>query len=551
MARWRIARARLARRRVDTMRGIARASLLVVLSGCTPAPITPRSSEHPSIAPSRTPQSAQSACGDTGGPASPWVVDATVEQRRALNRARSRGSMVFAYDCRGLRLLEGCRAPGSYTFAAITPQPQALQLDDTDSYAAKLPLTAPTAPLGIGESLRVEALTVGVWSSTTQATHVEELDGSCSGATHIARNVVVGAFTLHRGRTRDAPTAESSSPLRPSAELTHSCQGSPGASTGCDEAVSLALQPILAERPPKAWASNETRADTPPSHSGARADPSSCTRESMAACERGCQAGASEDCMEGAVSYVRARDDEAGSRMYQRACWLGHAKACGEVASVLLEGARPEARAMGHAAWRRACEGGLSSWCWALGMSLAGGQLEGLDGLSAYDAWELGCQHGSRESCYAAAQWRTEGGAGRLSVATLLRASCPEPGPGPTAPDAHWNGCLALAGLLERGEGVESQPRRAAALFERVCDMKIRVGCREAARMAEGGIGGPVNRALAERMHGAACRLGDGEACMRAAALAASETGSGAGAWYEEGCRRFKYAPACERTTRR
>lgn len=70
-----------------------------------------------------------------------------------------------------------------------------------------------------------------------------------------------------------------------------------------------------------------------------------------------------------------------------------------------------------------------------------------------------------------------------------------------------------------------------------------------------GGIGGPVNRALAERMHGAACRLGDGEACMRAAELAASEgasdAGGEAGAWYEEGCRRFKYAPACERMKRR
>jgi uncharacterized protein len=457
--------------------------------------------------------------------------------------------MVFAYDCRGLRLLEGCRAPGSYAFAAITPQPLALRINDTDSHAASLPLTATTNPLGVGEAMHVDALTVGVWSSTIRATHAEELDGSCSGATHIARTVVVGAFTLRRSAAGDASTTESPSPPGPSAELSRSCQGSPGVSgapTGCDEAVRLELQPILAERSPNAWRSDDATVALP-SQSGADTDPSSCTQQSVAACERGCQAGAPDDCVAAAVGYVRAGDDVARSGMYERACLLGHAKACGEVARGLLEGERPEASVAGHAAWRRACEGGLSSWCWSLGMSLAGGKLEGLGGLSGYDAWELGCQHGSLESCYAAARWRMEGGAGRLSAATLLRASCPEPGSGSASPDVHWNGCLALAGLLERGEGVEAQPRRAAALYERVCDMKIRVGCREAARMAEGGIGGPANRALAERMHGAACRLGDGEACMRAAALAGTE----ARAWYEEGCRRFKYAPACERMTRR
>ena len=241
-----------------------------------------------------------------------------------------------------------------------------------------------------------------------------------------------------------------------------------------------------------------------------------------------------------AVRAEMALSDPEAVKLAQRGCALGDVEAC-EVATDAILSDPSHDESLAYATWRAACEGGIGRLCWAWGLAeLAekkaasdGGEPEkepdsSTRGMSAYAAFVRGCQRGSRPSCYEAAQLRRRGrGQGGYSVEDLLLASCPE------GEDVHWGGCMQLGAIREKnGSG-------ALALYERVCEMKVKVGCRHAARLHE-----KASRSdLAEQMYGKGCRLGDTDACMRAAALAPKER---AREWNEEACSRFGHREACE-----
>ena len=253
------------------------------------------------------------------------------------------------------------------------------------------------------------------------------------------------------------------------------------------------------------------------------------------ACERGT----------GSACTWLARHDEREGRtdvvsLLDRACALGHARGCAGRAAGMSDSTESMADPGGVRAWRRACEGGDGAHCWSLGLAVEAETIEIEAPVCPFEPWVLGCRAGDPSSCFAASREASEDGTLRPTSAALLSAACPNDSR-PETP-AHWDACLERAGMLERGEAGEADPDQAARLYERVCDMKIRAGCREAGRMArkrdEDGSG---ERAVA--LYGKACRLGDTGACMRAAELAGEE----GHAWHERACRWFRFQPACAR----
>jgi hypothetical protein len=114
----------------------------------------------------------------------------------------------------------------------------------------------------------------------------------------------------------------------------------------------------------------------------------------------------------------------------------------------------------------------------------------------------------------------------------LLEAAC-------AGDEPSWEGCLELAGRIEKGRVEAAAASRAQELYQRVCEMKVKKGCREAARLAQDS--GNLER-VSEWL-GKACVLGDVEACLGAAESARKED---AKRWHQEGCDRFRHPPSCD-----
>jgi TPR repeat protein len=222
--------------------------------------------------------------------------------------------------------------------------------------------------------------------------------------------------------------------------------------------------------------------------------------------------------------------DESRKDWLWRGCALGDAVACGASAEVLLEKSDPE---QGREAWRRACEGGLGTLCFSLGFHV---QKEPEEGFDAYTAWVRGCQRGNQASCYQAAMLSMKRGGNPEEEARLLEASC-------SGVEPLWQGCLEWAARMEKGELSPLTAKDAAQLYERVCEMKIKQGCRQAARLAKA----RGQDAQASEWLGKSCTLGDLDACVEASELAEAFDKKKQKKWLEEGCQRFRHPPSCEK----
>lgn len=471
---------------------------------------------HPRTGPAANPQSETTAvqsseppwCWDTSGPAAPFVVDDPEQQRSLSARVASGTPVVVAYDCAGVRVLSTCRAPGSYAFAPVEPRKIEGRLGGRALRVANL--------ASRGDSTREVSVPVtGRYSATATTWHAEALRGECEAATHVA-----GAIWVDEAEVPVRLVLEPVLPARIPARWSRPVgeQGGSG-TTACPAGFDLVGELCLDQT--TASVEGETAVLERVCASGFERvcerlvqDPGFGRGDRWL--EAACGAGQGAACVRLGEDGKRA----GASALLQRGCDLGNARGCREYAKRQLRSAAATGSEAGYRSWRRACEGGSGSWCWSLGLALAEKPRPGLDGSTAWEAWVLGCLSGSLESCWAASQvegQKPEPGIDRLA---LLEASCPEPS---TESDVwgHWNGCMDLASWLERGDGVAASPARAAEIYERVCDMKIREGCRQAARMAEEGSGS--DRARAARLYGEGCRLGDTDACKRAAELSGED----------------------------
>ncbi|PKN49708.1 MAG: hypothetical protein CVU63_01375 [Deltaproteobacteria bacterium HGW-Deltaproteobacteria-20] len=490
----------------------------LLLLGCTPTSKPAGASSHADPPPHAVDPP---GCRASERVLSPLLVGADEAFHASLQRASAQGVVVVAYGCDGLRVLEGCRAPGSYAFAATTRVDHAARVTQDETW--NLPLSREAVALSGEQVLDVATARLGLLSTTTDAVHGDELRGDCASSTHFVRSVSLGVAATRRGAVGSAVSAENVL----GATVPEGC--GEGADRRCAP-TQLHLQPIAAHRAPADWSSVQP-ATVSPCPDGTAWTGLVCAKgqgEPSRGPEANEVSSLDRSCEEGVASACAALGRGDGGRpRLGRACWLGDADACASYAEVALLGETPSGD--GYEAWRRACEGGLAHRCWSWGMAAARGGAPYQE-LSAYEAWVRGCQRGSRESCHeAAALAKKEARA--AEVLPLLTASCAQS-------DPSWQGCMALGEAFLTGDGVERSTLRAVDLFERVCAMKVRAGCVRAARVA-----GERDRTFL--LLGKACTLGELDACMQAAELGGI---SGEGRrWLVEACERFRHAPACER----
>ncbi len=189
-------------------------------------------------------------CDAVAGFATTLIVDWPRGELVDLDLVARDGLAMVAYDCNGIRLVKGCRAEGTYSYAGVERQEQALLLTTADEIRAYLPrggehLAQELAPeLARGGGLELRIVTVGRRAASSQSVREEHLVGTCAEATHLVRRFAIGAFDMSRADS--AKRAARGRTLAQSGDYA-SCaraETGPTPTRGCDAAVLLDLAPI-------------------------------------------------------------------------------------------------------------------------------------------------------------------------------------------------------------------------------------------------------------------------------------------------------------------
>jgi formylglycine-generating enzyme required for sulfatase activity len=136
----------------------------------------------------------------------PLLVEWSAQDRASLEAQLKKGLVVVRYEGCKMELLPNCRAPGSYGFFATTRKMERESIKNEDDLYAKLPIGALSleGKLKSAGALTVDMLVVGTLESSHPGAGRADLDGDCTGASHVLTSFVVGAFDFYAGAEASA-----------------------------------------------------------------------------------------------------------------------------------------------------------------------------------------------------------------------------------------------------------------------------------------------------------------------------------------------------------
>jgi hypothetical protein len=131
----------------------------------------------------------------------PLVIEWPAADRAALDAQSKKGLVVVRYSGCTMELLPGCRAPGAYGYFPTTRKLQTETIKTEEDLYAKLPVGAVglEGKLHSAGSLDVEMSVVGTYESSHPGAGRADLQGDCTGATHVLTSLTVGAFEFYAG----------------------------------------------------------------------------------------------------------------------------------------------------------------------------------------------------------------------------------------------------------------------------------------------------------------------------------------------------------------
>jgi hypothetical protein len=199
---------RIRARRRDTAKRLT--ALCILLWGpsfaCGPGGVAQRAARAPSLADTGLQQrTTDPLCLDGNRPTRPLVVDWTSSDRSELEAAVNRGVVVMRYTGCQLEIVSGCTAPGSYVFTGVTPKRDAARIQNRGELYGLVPTSAAKleARLERWGQLNVEMTILGRYEANRNGIRTNELEGTCLGATHVARAVTAGSFRFLAGAGAD------------------------------------------------------------------------------------------------------------------------------------------------------------------------------------------------------------------------------------------------------------------------------------------------------------------------------------------------------------
>jgi hypothetical protein len=374
------------------------------------------------------------------------VVDWTPEARGDLEVAMKEGLALLAYDCKSAKLVPSCSLAGSYNYIGTTKREKKVEMSTSDEIAANLPVSGLSWLSEIGgkfgreTALLAQMVMIGKRSSAKKMAARNELEGTCTEATHFVRAATVGAFAVASGSKAElGATAtlmgKGGSADSKSATKLESQDGDLGACDSstpdakqppaqCGAIVRIELEPIgaaPAEKPELAVAQCAPGFVVSDGACVRPDKPHQCSPDDVEACKTQCTAGNAGSC---ATAAALGKDIELAKKacdanvplgcrvqaeltkaakdkiaLLERACAAGDGMGCVDLGLAKLD----DKKLAGDAqyAFRRACYGGGEfEGCTQLGMLY----VEGKGGLSkspklATSFFEKACKEGSQKSC--------------------------------------------------------------------------------------------------------------------------------------------------------
>ncbi len=480
----------------------------------------------------------------------PLVIDMKSNERSDLEVAMKDGVAVVAYDCKVLKVLKGCSAHGSYTFAGVTRKEDLVRMSGRDELEANLPLASASlgASMKRGSTLDLALVTIGKQRATASEITEADLSGSCEGATHVVRGTYVGAFALSTGTEGEVRAvaqifsvgAKASSKVEKSTsakdgELEACRQATADATsppTECRSLTRLELLPLVAQKSEDTRPSEEGPKERtcPPGSSWdglkcAFGKPSvpACKRYGpAAACRAACDAGNGESCFnltlypeatpgpDGVVKEPRWDVAKADLALLDKSCTLGFVDGC-SIAQVKADMDKQPAKARGYVA--KACNLGDGYACFTIAHWYDPNGPEVPDTVKSFDKTyeyiKRACDLGHGLACNALGVMHRDGSGakrdGALAIAAFERQCA-----GGRYLDGQ--GCLAIASMYAKGQGVAVDQSKALGYYERACDLRNAIACNEGALLIRSTDPGRA-RAMLER--GCAKGAAGWDACLQ------------------------------------
>jgi TPR repeat protein len=404
------------------------------------------------------------ACDALHPPTDPDLLALDPAERAAFAAVRGQGIAVVHYEQKGcdirLELLNNCLAQGQYQFVPYWEQ-QTKSAKDANELFAKLPVGALSvaSKLSGQRALRADYMLAGM-AQLPIGYNVDpsQLVGDCGRATHIVTRMYLGGFTLAAGESQElaaqtsvfvevGATSKSSLERVRYAGDPKSCEDSRrtrSENIGCSAPLRLVLLPLA-----------EMRECIGP-----------------AECQARCDAGGENfSCVNLGGMYLNGNgvpaDPARAARLFQQACDHGDMTGCGNLGAQFFYGnGIPQDFRRASSLLFRACGAGVSWSCTALGQMNARGAGVPVDLLRAASLYQSGCAGGDKPACEAAV--------------TVLTQVC-------DAGDE--NGCWQLGTMYAKGEGVQTDQRRGAALIQKSCDKGMVDACMELGTLYMRGFG--------------------------------------------------------------
>lgn len=128
----------------------------------------------------------------------PVIIEWPSADRGMLESRARDGLVVVRFDGCEMEVLPNCSVESTYKYEPFTPAREHKAITDADSLYASLPLGAVRLEgelKRVGE-LDVDTMLVGRWQARDSGFKKADLEGFCTGATHVVTAMSVGAFRL-------------------------------------------------------------------------------------------------------------------------------------------------------------------------------------------------------------------------------------------------------------------------------------------------------------------------------------------------------------------
>ena len=137
----------------------------------------------------------QATCKVAKDPLNPLIVEWPGTNKVALDSASQKSVVVVSYVGCVLKVLASCQAGGSYEFKGVTPVRDKVSIENESELYARLPLGVASLKAVLASSGRLDLDYVAIGQREAGKPPVT-LQGSCEGATHYIRTIMIGAYGL-------------------------------------------------------------------------------------------------------------------------------------------------------------------------------------------------------------------------------------------------------------------------------------------------------------------------------------------------------------------